>query len=124
MCIRDRNKGDAQKDPNQTQVDEIEYGDGVRPKAGGERKSKDFYTVLVPVSYTHLNDIAQEEERTALSALDAQVKEQESCVAVLQTGIAHNEENIARVEDCLLYTSCPICLTNLQSFYALFIEWP
>ena len=41
------NKGDAQKDPNQTQVDEIDYGDGVRPKAGGERKSKDFYTVLV-----------------------------------------------------------------------------
>ena len=41
------NKGDTQKDPNQTQVDEIDYGDGVRPKAGGERKSKDFYTVLV-----------------------------------------------------------------------------
>ena len=41
------NKGDAQKDPNQTQVDEIDYGDGVRPRADGERKSKDFYTVLV-----------------------------------------------------------------------------
>ena len=41
------NKGDAQKDPNQTQVDEIDYGEGVRPRADGERKSKDFYTVLV-----------------------------------------------------------------------------
>ena len=41
------NKGDVQKDPNQTQVDEIDYGDGVRPRADGERKSKDFYTVLV-----------------------------------------------------------------------------
>lgn len=41
------NKDDAQKDPNQTQVDEIDYGDGVRPRADGERKSKDFYTVLV-----------------------------------------------------------------------------
>ena len=41
------NKGDAQKNPNQTQVDEIDYGDGVRPRADGERKSKDFYTVLV-----------------------------------------------------------------------------
>ena len=41
------NKGETQKDPNQTQVDEIDYGDGVRPRADGERKSKDFYTVLV-----------------------------------------------------------------------------
>ena len=41
------NKGDAQKNPNQTQVDEIDYGDGVRPRADGERKSKDFYTVIV-----------------------------------------------------------------------------
>ena len=41
------NKGDTQKDPNQTQVEEIDYGDGVRPRADGERKSKDFYTVLV-----------------------------------------------------------------------------
>ena len=41
------NKDDVQKDPNQTQVDEIDYGDGVRPRADGERKSKDFYTVLV-----------------------------------------------------------------------------
>ncbi len=28
-------------------IEEIDYGDGVRPKASGERKSKDFYTVLV-----------------------------------------------------------------------------
>ncbi len=41
------NKGDTQKDPSQTQVEEIDYGDGVRPRADGERKSKDFYTVLV-----------------------------------------------------------------------------
>ena len=41
------NKGDTQKDPSQTQVEEIDYGDGVRPRVSGERKSKDFYTVLV-----------------------------------------------------------------------------
>ena len=41
------NKGDTQKDPNRPQVDEIDYGDGVRPRVSGERKSKDFYTVLV-----------------------------------------------------------------------------
>ena len=43
------NKGnDAQNDPDQpSQVDEIDYGDGVRPRVDGERKSKDFYTVLV-----------------------------------------------------------------------------
>lgn len=42
------NKGnDAQSNTDQTQVDEIDYGDGVRPRADGERKSKDFYTVLV-----------------------------------------------------------------------------
>ena len=28
-------------------VEEIDYGDGVRPRADGERKSKDFYTVLI-----------------------------------------------------------------------------
>lgn len=31
----------------QEQVEEIDYGEGVRPRAGGERKSEDFYTVLV-----------------------------------------------------------------------------
>lgn len=25
----------------------IDYGEGVRPKAGGERKSEDYYTVLI-----------------------------------------------------------------------------
>lgn len=28
-------------------AEEIDYGEGVRPRAGGERKSKDFYTVLI-----------------------------------------------------------------------------
>ena len=28
-------------------AEEIDYGDGVRPRADGERKSKDFYTVLI-----------------------------------------------------------------------------
>ena len=37
--------GDTQ-DPGQTDVD-LDYGDGVRPRVSGERKSKDFYTVLV-----------------------------------------------------------------------------
>ena len=41
------NKGDASKDPDQLQAEEIDYGEGVRPRADGERKSKDFYTVLV-----------------------------------------------------------------------------
>ena len=41
------NKGDASKDPDQPQAEEIDYGEGVRPRADGERKSKDFYTVLV-----------------------------------------------------------------------------
>ena len=36
-------KGDDGKD----QVEEIDYGDGVRPRADGERKSPDFYTVLI-----------------------------------------------------------------------------
>ena len=35
------------KNNNSEQIDGIDYGDGVRPKAGGERKSKDFYTVLI-----------------------------------------------------------------------------
>ena len=36
-------KGDDGKE----QVEEIDYGDGVRPRADGERKSEDFYTVLI-----------------------------------------------------------------------------
>lgn len=35
------------EDPADSQVEEIDYGDGIRPKADGERKSKDFYTVLI-----------------------------------------------------------------------------
>ena len=34
-------------DDGQTEVEEIDYGEGVRPRADGERKSADFYTVLV-----------------------------------------------------------------------------
>lgn len=34
-------------DDGQDQVEEIDYGEGVRPRADGERKSEDFYTVLV-----------------------------------------------------------------------------
>ena len=41
------NKGDGQKNNGTEQTEEIDYGDGVRPRADGERKSKDFYTVLV-----------------------------------------------------------------------------
>ena len=40
-------KGGDSKNNNTEQTDGIDYGDGVRPKAGGERKSKDFYTVLI-----------------------------------------------------------------------------
>lgn len=38
------NKGDSQSGVEQETID---YGDGVRPRADGERKSKDFYTVLI-----------------------------------------------------------------------------
>ncbi len=40
-------QGHDSKNNNTEQTDDIDYGDGVRPKAGGERKSKDFYTVLI-----------------------------------------------------------------------------
>ena len=29
------------------QIEEIDYGEGIRPRADGERKSEDFYTVLI-----------------------------------------------------------------------------
>ena len=45
------------------------------------------------------NDLEQERVRTDVSALDAQIGEQESAVAVLGTSIAHNEENVARIEE-------------------------
>ena len=38
---------DSKNNDNTEQTDGIDYGEGVRPKASGERKSKDFYTVLV-----------------------------------------------------------------------------
>ena len=31
----------------QEEIEEIDYGEGVRPRADGERKSEDFYTVLI-----------------------------------------------------------------------------
>ncbi len=41
------NRDDTDGEQGETRVDEIDYGDGVRPRAGGERRSQDFYTVLV-----------------------------------------------------------------------------
>lgn len=40
-------KPSAGNDGGGEAVEEIDYGDGVRPRADGERKSKDFYTVLI-----------------------------------------------------------------------------
>ncbi len=34
-------------EPGDTSVEEIDYGDGTRPRSDGERKSKDYYTILV-----------------------------------------------------------------------------
>jgi len=39
-------KTDPVKNPENPAV-EIDYGEGVRPRVGGERKSKDYYTVLI-----------------------------------------------------------------------------
>ena len=41
------NKKPVIKDEQTQEEIYIDYGDGVRPKADGERKSKDFYTVLI-----------------------------------------------------------------------------
>lgn len=38
---------DGAKDGDDGTVEEIDYGDGVRPRADGERKSEDYYTVLI-----------------------------------------------------------------------------
>ena len=35
------------KDPDDPNAETIDYGDGARPKGDGERKSKDYYTVLI-----------------------------------------------------------------------------
>jgi len=37
------NSEGAEKEP----VEEIDYGDGIRPRGEGERKSEDYYTVLI-----------------------------------------------------------------------------
>ena len=41
------NKKNNDKKGENAQEEAIDYGDGVRPKAGGERKSADYYTVLI-----------------------------------------------------------------------------
>ncbi len=33
--------------PETDQEEELDYGDGVRPRSDGERKSEDYYTVLI-----------------------------------------------------------------------------
>lgn len=35
------------EDPSSSQAPDIDYGDGVRPRSEGTRKSKDYYTILV-----------------------------------------------------------------------------
>ncbi len=45
-CAGAAEPGRRHAGPGQTDVD-LDYGDGVRPRVSGERKSKDFYTVLV-----------------------------------------------------------------------------
>ena len=40
-------KPDEEQGSNKTEETYIDYGDGVRPKADGERKSEDYYTVLI-----------------------------------------------------------------------------
>ena len=46
----DNRRGGAiftKKDDGTEEIEEIDYGEGIRPRAGGERKSEDFYTVLI-----------------------------------------------------------------------------
>ena len=46
----DNRRGGAiftKKDDGTEEIEEIDYGEGIRPRADGERKSEDFYTVLV-----------------------------------------------------------------------------
>ena len=46
----DNRRGGAiftKKDDGTEEIEEIDYGEGVRPRADGERKSQDFYTVLI-----------------------------------------------------------------------------
>ena len=44
LFVRPDIENKVSKDPEQ---EEIDYGEGVRPKAGGERKSEDYYTILI-----------------------------------------------------------------------------
>lgn len=37
----------SEKNPDNPNAESIDYGDGTRPKGDGERKSKDYYTVLI-----------------------------------------------------------------------------
>ena len=43
LFVRPSLPGEAEGSQNE----ELDWGDGVRPKASGARKSKDFYTVLI-----------------------------------------------------------------------------
>ncbi|MBQ0038636.1 MAG: chromosome segregation protein SMC [Clostridiales bacterium] len=43
------------------------------------------------------NDIAAEQVRTQVSGLESATGEQESAIAVLQTGVEHNQQSIARI---------------------------
>ena len=43
----DGKKPVVSNDGGDATVEEIDYGDGIRPRVDGERKSKDFYTVLI-----------------------------------------------------------------------------
>ena len=40
-------KPDLETKKPETEEEELDYGDGVRPRSDGERKSEDFYTVLI-----------------------------------------------------------------------------
>ncbi len=40
-------KGEDDADDQKEKTEEIDYGEGIRPRADGERKSEDFYTILV-----------------------------------------------------------------------------
>ena len=45
------------------------------------------------------NDMEQERVRAAVSGIEAQIGEQDSAIAVLNTNITHNDDSIARVEE-------------------------
>ena len=43
----DKKRESGKEQDSQQTVEEIDYGEGIRPKADGERKSEDYYTVLI-----------------------------------------------------------------------------